>query len=81
MDRLDYDSEEMIVTFISDLVAELDKAPDMLAFQEAGPKVQASRRTRLKVTLGIMPDFTRTDIEGLGVGVFARAGRLRDPEC
>jgi len=39
-----------------------------LTFQEAGPKKNTNFRGRLKVTLGIMPDFTSTDLKGLGVG-------------
>ncbi|MGC8866570.1 MAG: M20/M25/M40 family metallo-hydrolase [Bacteroidales bacterium] len=38
-----------------------------LTFREAGPKTRTSSRQGLKVTLGIMPDFTGGDIKGLRV--------------
>ncbi len=38
-----------------------------LTFQEAGPKTRGNTRQGLKVTLGIMPDFTASDIKGLKV--------------
>lgn len=51
-----------------------------LTFREAGPKSRTSGRQGLKVTLGIMPDFTAGDIKGLRVagvtpgGPASRAG-------
>ena len=38
-----------------------------LTYQEAGAKTRSSRMT-FKVTLGIVPDFTSSENNGLGVG-------------
>lgn len=38
-----------------------------LTFREAGPKTRGNARQGLKVTLGIMPDFTAGDVKGLKV--------------
>jgi aminopeptidase YwaD len=36
-----------------------------LTYHEAGPKTRTSERSGLKVTLGIMPDFSNSDIKGV----------------
>ena len=41
--------------------------PNRLTYQEAGPKESTAPAYRFKVTLGFMPDFTNTDIEGVRV--------------
>jgi aminopeptidase YwaD len=51
--------------FAYNLVLDLDREPARLSFRESGPKTQETGRARLKVTLGIMPDFTSTENNGL----------------
>ena len=65
-DKINYDGILEIVSFAEDLLLELTDGKE-LTFQEAGPTNQ-STRVSLKVTLGIMPDFTDSENTGLGVG-------------
>jgi hypothetical protein len=54
--------------FIYDVVAELANATQMLTFQEAGPAAPQSRHGReLKVRLGIMPDVSGVNNNGLKI--------------
>lgn len=49
------------------LVMALANRSQNLTFREAGPKTRGTARQGLKVTLGIMPDFTAGDVKGLRV--------------
>jgi hypothetical protein len=52
--------------FIYDIVVELANLPEMLTFQEAGPKTPVARHgSDLKVRFGIMPDVSGTSNDGL----------------
>jgi hypothetical protein len=55
--------EGMISTssFITNVIARIDKMDSELNFQEAGPFSQYSPRKKRRIALGIMPDFTDTD--------------------
>lgn len=65
-DKINYDGILEIVSFTEDLLLELTDGKE-LTFQEAGPTNQ-NTRANLKVTLGIMPDFSDSENTGLGVG-------------
>ncbi|MDZ7741993.1 MAG: M20/M25/M40 family metallo-hydrolase [Bacteroidota bacterium] len=67
-DRLNFAGQEQVSEFACALVENLLNRSEALTFQEAGPKRQVGYRNRLKVTFGIMPDFTSDSNEGLGVG-------------
>ena len=67
-DRINYQGITMILDFGETLLKKLLNSPDKLTFQEAGPKERTGGRRGFKVTLGIMPDFTSTETDGLGVG-------------
>ncbi len=56
-----------VTQFIYDLVFKLSSENVCLTFQEAGPKVPDGdyNRRELKVTLGIMPDFSGVEKRGL----------------
>jgi hypothetical protein len=53
--------------FALNLAVAIDNMPRDLTFREAGPRETTSPSVRFKVTLGFMPDFSDTDIEGVRV--------------
>ncbi len=69
-DKINYEGEKDIIDFTYPIILEIANSDDRLVYKEAGPKVKQSGRGRggLKVTFGIMPDFTSTENNGLGVG-------------
>lgn len=71
---LNYEGQKEVADFAYQLVRELANMEDDLVFREAGPKEQGRNYMRLKVTLGIMPDFTASDNNGLGVGGVRKDG-------
>lgn len=74
--KINYKGEEEVVKIGDQLVTYLVNRQEPLTFQEAGPKEQQGGRAgyRFKVTLGIMPDFTSTSTDGLGVGGVKKDG-------
>ncbi len=65
-DRVNYKGMELISRFANQLLLSMDNSK--FTFAEAGPKETASGPGyRFKVTLGFMPDFSATDIEGVRV--------------
>jgi hypothetical protein len=73
-DKLDYGNMAEIAGEASEIVTDIADAPKALTFKEAGPKASDSGRRMLKVTLGIMPDVSGTDNNGLRVE-FATPGK------
>lgn len=69
-DRINYEGEKEIIDFTYPIIMELATSDERLEYKEAGPVVKQSGRGRggLKVKFGIMPDFTSTENNGLGVG-------------
>ncbi len=53
--------------YIYDFTLEISNPDQMITFQEAGPKMPSgnTRNQKLKVTLGIMPDFSGVEKRGL----------------
>lgn len=73
--KINYEGEKEILDYAYEIVAELVNLENNLTFQEAGPKQKRSGYGRgLKVKLGIMPDFTSKDNDGLGVGGVTQGG-------
>ncbi len=66
VDAIKPDKEELIVKYATELMLNLAVNSDTLTFQSTGGP-QKSRRTRLKVTLGIVPDFSGVIQNGLGI--------------
>ncbi|NQV01454.1 MAG: M28 family peptidase, partial [Bacteroidia bacterium] len=65
---LDFDTEAVVGNFAADVIEAVAGAPQPLAFRESGSKVASGRMGRkLKVTLGIMPDFAGSEKKGLRV--------------
>lgn len=63
-----------IADYTYNLMLDLINRPENLTFQEAGPKQRASGGRRFKVTFGIMPNFTSTENNGLGVDGVSKGG-------
>ena len=82
-ERINYDGEKQVLDFTYLLTKELINRDKALIFKEAGPKSDAGRRTSLKVTLGIMPDFSGQSDKGLRAdqvtngGPASKAGMLK----
>jgi aminopeptidase YwaD len=66
-DRINYTGLKAVSDLAYRLVLHIDQEPDKLTFREAGPRETPTARSRFKVTLGFMPDFSATDIEGVRV--------------
>ena len=73
-DKINYEGMVEVLSFSEDLLLELLNRDERLSFQEAGPKQRTTGRRGFKVTLGIMPDFTSTATDGLGVGGVTKGG-------
>lgn len=64
-ERINYEGEKQVLDFAYMLISNLVNREKSLTFKESGPKSDAGRRTNLKVTLGIMPDFSGQSDKGL----------------
>ncbi len=74
-DKLDYQKEKEIGDFANDLIVNVDNMPRALTFHESGKKEGYGRGgRRMKVTLGIMPDFAGTEKKGLRVDGVTKDG-------
>ena len=76
-DKLHYPAMEHIAIYTADLIRWIDTMKETLVFQEAGPKEATGGRRNLKVTLGIMPDFSGAGADGLRAD-FVTPGRPAD---
>ncbi len=65
---IDFAGQKEVSDFSYELIAAVDARDEALAFQEAGSRKSSRQGYRFKVTLGIVPDFTSSDNNGLGVG-------------
>lgn len=63
-----------VLTFSEKLVKTLANQPAGLTFKEAGPKSRAKHGYNFKVTLGIMPDVSGSDNDGLGIDGVRKGG-------
>ncbi len=74
-DKLDYNAEKKIGDFSVALISDIDNLGKDLTFKESGKKESAGRSgRRLKVTLGIMPDFAGSEKKGLRVDGVTKDG-------
>ncbi len=64
---INYEGTELVGKEIYNLLSLYSKEEQLLTFQHSGSKQGNNMRRRMKVTLGIIPDYA-SDIEGLGVG-------------
>lgn len=65
---IDFDGQKAVAELSYDLIAEVANRDAALSFREAGSKSRSARSYNFKVTLGIVPDFTSSENNGLGVG-------------
>lgn len=65
---INFEGQKLVSDYSYALVYSIANRDEALTFQEAGAKDKGRRSMRFKVTLGIMPDFTATEVKGLGVG-------------
>ncbi len=74
-EKLDFDAEKQIGDFAAEIILAVDNLPKALTYRESGKKEQAGRTgRRLKVTLGIMPDFAGTEKKGLRIDGVTKDG-------
>jgi len=66
-ETINFDGEKVVADYVYDLVVNITNRSEALVYQEAGPKERPAGRRRFKVTLGIMPDHTSSDVEGMRV--------------
>ncbi len=75
-DKINYEGQKEILDYAYPLIINIANKDSNLTYQEAGPKERTggAGRRGLKVKLGIMPDFTATENDGLGVGGVTAGG-------
>lgn len=66
-DRINYPGLKAVTEFAYKLILSINRETDKLTFKEAGPRESPAASYRFKVTLGFMPDFSATDVEGVRV--------------
>jgi len=66
--KINCEGLNQISDYAAKVISDLGKNSYNLAYVEAGPKKRTSQREGMKVTLGIMPDFSNQDVKGVGVG-------------
>lgn len=66
-DKINYKGIEQVVNYIWFVIQEISNRQEILSFQESGSKTRRTRGGRLKVTLGVMPDFAGQEKSGLRI--------------
>lgn len=66
-DKINYEGIVEVVNLVEQTVLHIANTIERPQFTEAGPKHRPSVRRGFKVTLGIMPNYTGGDEDGLGV--------------
>ena len=74
VDLLNYAGEKDVIDFAYSIIIDIVNRDDKLTYKEAGPSKKKTRTGTLKVKFGIMPDFTSTENDGLGVGGVTAGG-------
>ncbi len=64
---INFEGQKFVSDLTYDLIMEVANRDEALTYQEAGAKTR-NTRMNFKVTLGIVPDFTSSENDGLGVG-------------
>jgi hypothetical protein len=82
-DKINYTGMAEIADYMQDVILEVSNRAEVLSFREAGSMSRRSRGGRLKVTLGVMPDFAGQEKAGLRIDAVtkdkpaARAGVMK----
>lgn len=74
VNRINFKGEELILKYIYDIATEIANRAKPLTFKESGEKEKTGGRTKLKVTLGIIPDFASQESKGLRVDGVRKGG-------
>ena len=64
-DLINYEGEKLIADLTYDMIVDIANRSEALKYKEAGPKEQRSASSRMRVSLGIMPDVASSDIKGV----------------
>ncbi len=67
IDKIRPDKEADLLNYCTTIISSVVTTSDTLTFQSTGEPQQGQRRTRLKITLGIIPDMAGVQKNGLGV--------------
>ncbi len=67
LDKINFKGLQRVTEYAYDLTKNLINADAVLTFQEAGPKGRAKNTRKGKVKLGIMPNFGKSEEDGLRV--------------
>ncbi len=73
-DKINCKGVQTIAGFAVKVIDDICTSKYDLSYREAGPKNKSGNRTGLKVTLGIMPDFSLKDVQGVGVAAVNSEG-------
>ena len=74
-EKLDFNKEKEIGDYAVKVIMKVDELDQPLTFRESGKREQVGRSgRRMKVTLGIMPDFAGTEKKGLRVDGVTKDG-------
>lgn len=65
---INFEGQKSILDFSLELIMDVANRDERLTYREAGSKGRSGQGFRFKVTLGIVPDFTSSENDGLGVG-------------
>lgn len=71
---INFPGQKKVADFAYKLIETVESRNQSLTYKEAGPKMRARHGQRFKVTLGIMPDFSSNENDGLGVGGVREGG-------
>lgn len=75
IDKIKPGKEADILKYSTKLIYQVATNQDTLTFQTTGNSQHAQRRTRLKITLGIIPDMAGVQKNGLGIDGVRQGGR------
>ncbi len=74
VDLINYGGAKEVVDFSYSIIMDFVNRDNKLTYKEAGASKKKTRTGGLKVKFGIMPDFTSTENDGLGVGGVTAGG-------
>lgn len=74
VEKLDFEKQKEVVEFTAKLILDISAKHNELTFQSTGNAGKNTRRTRLKVTLGIIPDVAGIVQNGLGIDGVRKGG-------
>lgn len=67
VEKINFEGLQRVTEYAYDLTVNLINSDEVLTFQEAGPKGRAKNTRKGKVKLGIMPNFGKSEDDGLRV--------------